>query len=332
MSQIAPVPGPRVTTIIPAHQAGRFIARGLRSALNQRISNHEIIVVDDASSDETEDIVRSFGVAVRLIRHSSKRGVSAARNTGIRNAHGAFVAFLDADDEWIEGKLQRQLDILQQTADMSLIASEAFVGRDGERPSNTYKDLPRPHGSEAWKVLLAHPAIHTSTVVARRDALMQAGLFNEHLRVSEDQDLWIRLALQGTMGHIAEPLARIHLRADSLSHAPIAAQGEIMLPMILTHVARNLDRLTDAEVDAILGERFSRVGRAAYASGEYIYGMRCLLRSIAHGHRPARNLLFMLHAAPGARHGKSVIKRLLTSAPQESSLIGPRKAPQMKQT
>ncbi|MHB1203953.1 MAG: glycosyltransferase family 2 protein, partial [Rhodospirillaceae bacterium] len=107
------IPATVVSTVVPALNAARFIKRAIDSALAQGIAESEIIVVDDGSTDETCRIVESYRArGVRLVRHAQRRGASAARNTGIAAARGEYVAFLDADDEWLPEKLSRQLAVI----------------------------------------------------------------------------------------------------------------------------------------------------------------------------------------------------------------------------
>ncbi len=105
---------PTVSVIIPTYNRAHLLGRAIESVLDQTYQDFEIIVVDDASADETEEVVKSFGDdRINHIRHQKNKGGSAARNTGIKAARGEFIAFLDSDDEWVPKKLEKEIDRLQ---------------------------------------------------------------------------------------------------------------------------------------------------------------------------------------------------------------------------
>ncbi len=318
---MATTPASAVSTVIPAYNAAGFIERALRSALEQGIPHHEIIVVDDGSKDDTSAIVARFaGDGVRLIRHEKPSGAAAARNAGVDAATGEYVAFLDSDDEWLPGKLSRQLAILETNPEMTFAACRAdLIGEDGINQGDIYRGAPPAVGREAWRALLAYPSVATPTVVARRSAILRAGKFNRWLPVAEDQDLWIRLALMGETGYVPETLVRVYSTPNSLSKTDVRAQVEILLPMIETYVHRNLPRLTRAQIAEILGERLSRSGRLAYAAGNTFFGMRMILKAIAYGNRPFDNLLYLARASTVVRW----LKRRF-AAPRSPEAIGVR--------
>lgn len=304
-----------VSTVVPALNAEAFIARALDSALDQGVAGTEIIVVDDGSTDATCRIVESYRHrGVRLVRHERRSGAAAARNTGIAAARGEYVAFLDADDEWLPGKLQRQLALLRSDAAMGFVSCRAnLLDENGRDTGDIYRGAAPAEGSHAWRTLLAHPCVATPSVLARRTALHAAGGFNRWMRVAEDQDMWIRLALMGPVGHVPESLVRVYSTPGSLSKAGFREQAGYVLPMVRAYVERNRHRLSEPEVRAILGERYGKLGQLAYAAGEYGFGAATLLRAIALGHQPAGHLLYMIKASSLMR-GVKRLAQLLTGA------------------
>lgn len=297
-----------VSTVVPALNAEGFIARAIESALNQGIAGTEVIVVDDGSTDATCRIVEAYRHrGVRLVRHGQRSGAAAARNTGIAAARGEYVAFLDADDEWLPGKLQRQLAVLRADAKMSFVSCRAnLLDEDGRDTGDIYRGAAPAEGVHAWRTLLAYPCVATPSVLARRAALLVAGGFNRWMRVAEDQDMWIRLALLGPVGHVPESLVRVYSTPGSLSKARFHEQAGYVLPMVLAYVERNRHRLTEAEIRAILGERYGKFGQLAYAAGEIRFGISALLRAIALGHQPLGHLLYMIKASSLLRAVKRV--------------------------
>jgi len=303
-----------VSTVIPAYNAAIFIERALKSALAQNIAGSEIIVVDDGSTDGTREIVTSYALlGVRLIRHTTQLGVANARNTGIAAATGDFIAFLDADDEWLPGKLRCQLDILRTHPWMKFISCRAdLIDEHGHNLGDIYRGASPAVGHEAWRTLLTYPCVPTPGVVVRHQALRVVGLFNKWMPVGEDQDMWIRLSLLGEIGHVDQSLVHVHSTPNSLSKTSFQEQASYVLPMIGAYVARNTGRLTLQERRAILGERFSKMGQAAYANGELGFGALTLLQAIGYGHKPIRNLLFLVRASGVVRHIKRLIQKSKT--------------------
>lgn len=183
---------PVVTVIIPAYNSAPTLQRAIDSALAQEGCRLEIIVIDDGSTDETPALLATYGKALRVFRQENA-GVSAARNAGIESATGTFIAFLDADDEWLPGKLAKQLCVLQREPDVDVVYCGAiFIKKDDGRPlpiKPVYLQgdlLPR----------LAHGNfIMTSSVLVRAACLTASNLmFARHLKVGEDYVLWLRLA------------------------------------------------------------------------------------------------------------------------------------------
>jgi GT2 family glycosyltransferase len=300
-----------VSVIIPAYNAQRFIVRALESALAQDIPRSEIIVVDDASTDGTRDLVATYKTrGVRLLSQARQGGAAAARNAGIAAAAGEFIAFLDADDEWLPGKLKRQLTIMVGAPLMVFISCRAtLIDERGEDNGDIYRGALPACGREAWRTLLTYPCVPTPSVVVRRSMLAAAGGFNRWLPVGEDQDMWIRLSMLGQVGHLPEVLVRVHSTPNSLSKTNFREQASYVLPMVAAYVARNRNRLTAGDRRKILAERFGKMGQAAYANGELGFGFTTILRAIGYGHQPLRNFLYFLRASSLAQR----LKRWLQS-------------------
>lgn len=307
------IPATVVSTVVPALNAERFIKRAIDSALAQGIAESEIIVVDDGSTDETCRIVESYRArGVRLVRHAQRRGASAARNTGIAAARGEYVAFLDADDEWLPDKLSRQLAVIRRDPAMTFVSCRAtLLDESGRDTGDIYRGAAPAEGPRAWRTLLAHPCVATPSVLARREALRAAGGFNRWMPVAEDQDMWIRLALMGPAGHVPESLVRVHSTPNSLSKSRFREQAGYVLPMVIAYVERNRHLLGRDEARAILGERFGKLGQLAYASGEYRFGAATLLRAMAHGHQPIRHLIHLIKASALMRGVKRLAQSLM---------------------
>jgi glycosyltransferase involved in cell wall biosynthesis len=208
---------PEVSVIIPTHNRSQLVALCLRSVLWQRQVDFEVIVVDDGSADDTQPMLASFGdPRVRVLRHERAQGVSAARNHGIAEAHGEWVAFLDDDDLWAPDKLALQVEALRKdgrrwayagAVDISL-DNMILAGRPPAPPDSVVEGL-------TTRNML--PAGSSNVIVGKR-WLPTPTVFDGSLYHSADWDLWIRLAKGGPPAWVPKPLVgyRIHPGSASL--------------------------------------------------------------------------------------------------------------------
>ena len=192
-----------VSVIIPVHNRPALVKRALSSVVNQSFKNLELIVVDDGSTDSTPLEVEKSYPDVKLIK-TLHRGVSAARNAGIKTSSGEYVAFLDSDDAWEKDKLKHQVDYLRINKNIRWVHTDERWIRNGAEISKPlrYKKC----GGDVFFNLLELTMIGASTVMARADFFKEAGLFDEEMVVCEDNDLWLRMALLSSVGYIDEKL------------------------------------------------------------------------------------------------------------------------------
>ncbi len=290
-----------VSVIIPVRDGEATLARAITSVARQTHQPLEVIVIDDGSAVAVPDPSEYFpSLRIRCHRFERSRGVAAARNEGLTLATGAFVAFLDADDEWLPDKLAIQVAGLIGAPDAAFSHADALSVVDG-RERGVIREVPdvRADGPDSWKILLKHGCVITSSVIARRADVVAVGGFDSRLKVAEDQDLWLRLALRGGVRHEALPLVRKHARATSLMNRNRRLVAEVTLPMIERHLARLSAKLSWDEHADILSYRRLVAGRNSYEGGNLIGGARLVLRS-AHG-RLRERLWYLLSASPVGR-------------------------------
>jgi glycosyltransferase involved in cell wall biosynthesis len=178
--------------IIPVYNRQQWIGRAIRSVLEQTYGEWELLVVDDASQDDTPALVRrEFGAAVRLIELPKNVGVSAARNRGIKEARGEWLAFLDSDDEWLPHKLEKQRAALLASPREICHTDEVWV-RNGVRV-NPHKHHQK-YGGDIFFKALSLCVMSPSSIVIHRRVFEEVGLFDEALPACEDYDLWLRIA------------------------------------------------------------------------------------------------------------------------------------------
>jgi glycosyltransferase involved in cell wall biosynthesis len=198
-----------VSVIIPTHNRARLLPAAVASALNQSFRDLEIIVVDDASTDGTTDVRRQFlDSRLRWLRHESPRGGAAARNSGIVQCRGEYVAFLDDDDEWHPDKLARQMEVFAKNADKSAAVYTGYVVIDAVTGRIIGRKTPAKRG-DLYPDLLAGNCIGgTSCMVLKRACLDRIGLFDERLPSFQDYDLWMRISREFQFDYVADPLVK----------------------------------------------------------------------------------------------------------------------------
>ena len=191
---------PLVSVIIPAYRVAKRIAKALDSIRAQTFRDFEIIVINDGSpdSDELERTLAAFPDPIIYISQEN-RGPGAARNAGIREARGEFIAFLDADDYWKPDFLEKQRGCFEGDDQPDLVYANALIVGDGPLAGRTFMEATPSTGDVTLESLLsARCTIILSGVLARRRSVLEAGMFDEAFRHSEDYDLWLRMARIGS--------------------------------------------------------------------------------------------------------------------------------------
>lgn len=205
----------KVSVIIPAYNQGHYLAAATQSVLNQTYSDVEVLIVDDGSTDETAQVAQQFtDPRVRYI-YQENRGLSGARNTGIRHATGDFVTYLDSDDLFLPEKLTILLDELQKRPFLGFVVGQAIpVDETGQAIGKLF-DKPLP--AHPTHLLLGNP-LHVGSTLLRRDWQERVGFFDETLRSYEDWDMWLRLAVAGCeMGCVAQPVSLYRFHRDQMT-------------------------------------------------------------------------------------------------------------------
>lgn len=209
----------KISAIIPAFNAERTIARALHSVLAQTRPADEILVIDDGSTDKTTDAVRAFGDRVRLITQANA-GVSVARNTGIQSASGDWIAFLDADDEWLPEKLALQTEHLKRHPDLkwtftNLAWDKTKIGRaEPVHPAERLDAAARSTEvfDDYLRAYVRGFFASTITLMIHRSVFDSVGVFEPGMKRAQDNDLWYRIAYQfPKIGYLPQALAVYHL-------------------------------------------------------------------------------------------------------------------------
>jgi glycosyltransferase involved in cell wall biosynthesis len=212
---------PTVSVVIPTYNALRFLPQTIASVMGQTYQDFELLLIDDGSSDGTADWVEEFnqttdGHKIRFFQQQ-RGGVSAARNLGIQNAQGEFVAFLDADDLWVPTKLAQQVNYLNQHPRVGLVhGAIALMDESGKLTGRVLSSKP---AASSLTQLLTRNAVACQTVLVRRSCFEQTGCFDSQADTVEDWDLWMRVARFYPIVALPEVLAHYRQVESSLSRS-----------------------------------------------------------------------------------------------------------------
>ena len=233
-----------ITVVIPAYNAGKYIARTIDSVLAQSRPADEIIVIDDGSTDDTAEQVSKYEGKVSYI-HQQNAGASVARNTGIEAATGDWIAFLDGDDEWLPENLKCQSELIARNPDLAWSAANficCYCDEDRKQEKlHTDKALQllnsKEYFDDYFSAFIAGATGCTDTILIKRSVLIEAGLFTPGQPMANDIDMWWKIAhLYPQIGYSPQPLAIYHINVSG----SITAQHRD--PQILSDlIAKHLD-------------------------------------------------------------------------------------------
>jgi glycosyltransferase involved in cell wall biosynthesis len=208
-----------ISVVIPAYNAAATIVRAIDSVLAQTRRPDEIIVIDDGSTDGTAQRIKKYGSQVRYI-YQENAGPSVARNKGIEAAGSEWIAFLDADDEWLAERLARQCELLGRNEYLVWATANFYkcLCDENRRKADVNPDLVmkalrgKEYFNDFFRTSLPHGCGWTGTMLIRKEVLKEVGMFQADLHIAEDTDLWFRIACRRPrIGYVAEPLAIYHM-------------------------------------------------------------------------------------------------------------------------
>ena len=215
LAKVKDIKLPTVSVIIPVYNRAHLLHRSLDSVVAQTFKDIEILIIDDCSRDNPYSVIEEYSDSrIRYVRQNENQGVAAARNRGLREAKGVFVAFLDDDDEWFPEKLSRQVELFQQSPpEVGLIYTGVETVMD---EGHSEIQLPAERAN-VYRKLLVKNCIHGgSSTMMRRNIITNVGFYDENLLAIEDYDYWLRISRYYLFDFVEEPLVRYHdIRAIS---------------------------------------------------------------------------------------------------------------------
>lgn len=208
-----------ISVIIPAYNAAPYISETLDSIFAQTFADYEVVIVNDGSPDtiELEGALEPYLNRIVYLKQEN-RGAGAARNAGLMAARGEFIAFLDADDLWLPDYLKEQIKFIRE-GNYDFVYADALLFGQSPLAGRTFMQIAPSHGEVTFQSLIsAQCNVITSGVVARRQLILDVGMFDEQLRNSQDFELWVRLVRNGARaGYQRKVLLRYRYHENSLS-------------------------------------------------------------------------------------------------------------------
>jgi glycosyltransferase involved in cell wall biosynthesis len=282
----------KVSVVIPTCNRASFLKAAIQSVLNQTFRDFEIIVVDDASEDETPEVIRSFtDPRIRCVRHEANKGQGVTRNDGIRCASGDYIALLDDDDEWLPEKLKKQVSMLDSSPSRVGLIYTGFYRVEGLIKRVIDQFIPQKHGY-LYEDLWAQNWIKTcSTVLLRRQCFEKAGFFDEELPSAADYDMWLRISKEFEIEYVAEPLVyyTVHDNRISTNHESKVRGLEALLRKHAPEFAR--DRQGYSQKYLSLGINYCFVGNIKKGRKAFVQAIRLYPFEIRHYYNFSLSLL-----------------------------------------
>lgn len=274
---------PEVSVIIPTYNSAEFLAEAVDSVLAQTWSDFEIVIVDDGSTDDTRDVAARYGDHVRYL-YQQNEGPSSARNMGIKEAKGTYVAFLDSDDAWEPEKLRIQMDFMGEHPEITLVCTDSSLM--GSRECRERK-LRRDLMGNLFPVLYSNSFIRTSTVLMLRECFRDVGYFDERYRSAEDYDVWLRVAKRYAIAYLNQPLVRYRKHEDNISHDKITLRSNALSVLEAHYDPKEIPartyRIRMSNLHLYFGRAYMRLGDIKMARKAFAKSLRLTpfrLRSI----------------------------------------------------
>lgn len=293
---------PLVSVVIPTYGRPKMLLTAVKSVLDQTYSNIELLIADDhspVSAKETLSSVLPTDLqSVRIIRHDENKGANVARNTGIRNASGEFIAFLDDDDKWEPTKLQRQVITFQKTDDDVgvVYTGQRLINDEG---TTTSLLIPRIKGDVTKQLLYGADMVPFSSVMVRSDVIQQAGLPDERFPCWQDREWYVRLSQYCDFEPIPEPLAIRHIGDHDQISDDYMQRRDDAYPLFLEKhqpLAAEYGRICERKMKSSL---IRELGKHALRQKNHQESQKQLIKSIVHYPLNVESYLYLLVSLSG---------------------------------
>ncbi len=281
---------PKVSVVIPTYNRAHVLGEAMQSVLDQTFDGFELIVVDDGSTDNTKEVVASFGDPRIKYIYQENRGASAAYNTGILASRGEYIAFLDSDDIWLPQKLELQVKLLNSRPDVALVCSDGYIfdvrtnstlGRYWHGVPFGYRVDPQRASRDPLREMLVWGCFISETfVMVRREVFNEVGGYDESLKDHVDWDMYVRVCQRFAIETIDIPLAKMRKHDANLSSNfdRLYEGAEVVLNKAIHSYSLKPDELRLVRLR--LARTLYRYGRGLVERGRIASGRKKLLASI----------------------------------------------------
>ncbi len=270
---------PTVSVVIPAYNAARYVEDAVDSVLGQTFRDVEVLVVDDGSTDGTEAVLSRYGNAIRYLRQEN-RGVSAARNRGIQESTGRYVAFLDADDMWFPEKLDRQIAALESSGQHRACYSAHVICTEALTPLAVQRSV--RHGSTLEDLLLRGNVVGTpSSVLCERSLFSIVDRFDPRLSQCADWDMWVRLATITEFLYLDEPLVTYRQHGSNMSADPALLERDSVRVLEKAFELPSVPHQVRAARRTVFARNYMVLAGTYFYAHRYPDFVRCAVRAVS---------------------------------------------------
>ncbi len=301
---------PKVSVIIPTYNRAGYIVKTLESVFAQTYTDYEVIVVDDGSTDDTEEVLKPYYDRIIYIRKENG-GQGSARNVGIKLAKGEYVAFLDSDDLWLPEKLEIQVKFMDDNPEVGLVFSDFVVFYEDD--TGCLIEMRKVHlqGKElTFQSLFHRNFIPTLTVLVRKSCIDDVGLFDEsrELIVGEDYEMWLRIAMRYRLAHVPEVLAKYRHHDNNIVGTDLEKNYAMHLKVIHKFLAVHpgMPEKYRIDMDAYYRDYYYCSGRNLYQNKRYQPAVKYLRQALGYkAITPKALILYLLGRIRLMSHGYS---------------------------
>ena len=270
---------PTVSVVIPTYNAARYVGAAVDSVLGQTFRDVEVVVVDDGSTDDTAAVLSRYGQPVRYLRQENS-GVSAARNRGIQESIGRYVAFLDADDTWFPEKLDRQIAALESSSQYRACYSAHVICTEALAPLAVQRSV--RHGSALEDLLLRGNVVGTpSSVLCDRSLFSIVERFDPRLSQCADWDMWVRLATATEFLYLDEPLVTYRQHGSNMSADPALLERDSTRVLEKAFELPNMPQQVRAARRTAFARNYMVLAGTYFYAHRYADFVRCAVRAVS---------------------------------------------------
>jgi glycosyltransferase involved in cell wall biosynthesis len=298
---------PAVSVILPTFNRANVLPRAMHSVLQQTFQDLELIIVDDGSSDNTREVVENIkDPRVKYLKHDKNAGLPAARNTGLKEARGKFMAFQDDDDQWLDKRLQVQVPLLEGTdLDTGVVYCDSIKMEHGKR-SYLYSPSRSDKSGDLYHRFLMGNFVTVIAALVKKECFQKVGMFDERLPYFEDWDIWLRISKYYKFKYSEEPMVIVHFTEGSMT-----TDMDKMVQARKIMLEKHYDDFVQDK--RILSRNYAQLACELYMKGDMREGRGVARKAFQAWPFDMRNIMYMVLSLSGARCFKwaiSAYKRL----------------------